>query len=270
MKNIRLFLILTILITPSITFAQSTAYNLGKAISKGDVDEVKKHIEAGVDVNAQYNGRNALHVACEEGSFEIVKMLLEQGADVNSRMDEGKGLTALQNAISAYKYNFDIIKLLLDMGADVNTIGPYDTVAVSLAVQKTEDKSKSLKVLNLLIDKGANVNPEVKGKKAPLILAITYRRPDMLEVLLNNGADANRTGKDSKSPLHYAVEGGDIESVKLLIAHKAEVDVKDKKGKTPLDYAKTTLEKIEKSDLDPDSKKEFEDIGKEIVKLLSR
>ena len=69
---------------------------LGFAISKGDLETVKKFIEYGADVNEISNGMTPLMIAARYNKVEIIKLLLSKGAHVNKK-DE-KGFTALKYA----------------------------------------------------------------------------------------------------------------------------------------------------------------------------
>ena len=69
---------------------------LGIAISKGDIQVVKKFIEYGVDVNEKSNGMTPLMVAARYNKVEIIKILLSNGA--NLTVKDEKGFTALKHA----------------------------------------------------------------------------------------------------------------------------------------------------------------------------
>lgn len=69
---------------------------LSVAISKGDIEAVKKFIEYGVDVNEKSNGMTPLMIAARYNKVEIIKILLSNRADLNAK-DE-KGFTALKYA----------------------------------------------------------------------------------------------------------------------------------------------------------------------------
>lgn len=69
---------------------------LNIAISKGDIESVKKFIEYGVDVNEVSNKMTPLMVAARYNKVEIIKILVSKGAVVNAK-DEN-GFTALKYA----------------------------------------------------------------------------------------------------------------------------------------------------------------------------
>lgn len=80
----------------SIISVYDGATPLGMAISKGDIEVVKKFIQYGVDVNEKSNGMSPLMIAARYNRVEIIKVLLSNGANLNTK-DE-KGFTALKHA----------------------------------------------------------------------------------------------------------------------------------------------------------------------------
>jgi ankyrin repeat protein len=77
-------------------YAKYYATPLCVAISKGEVEVVKKFIEYGADINETTNGLTPLMYAARYNQVEIIKLLLEKGANVKTK-DE-RGLTALNHA----------------------------------------------------------------------------------------------------------------------------------------------------------------------------
>jgi ankyrin repeat protein len=69
---------------------------LSVAISKGDIESVKKFIEYGADVNEKSNGMSPLMIAARYNKTEIIKLLISKGARLDEK-DE-KGFTALKYA----------------------------------------------------------------------------------------------------------------------------------------------------------------------------
>ncbi|MEN2403053.1 ankyrin repeat domain-containing protein [Flavobacterium sp. MC2016-06] len=76
----------------SINFASP----LNVAISKGDLESVKKFIEYGADVNQISEDMTPLMVAARYNKVEIIKVLLEKGAKASNKNDQG--FTALKYA----------------------------------------------------------------------------------------------------------------------------------------------------------------------------
>ena len=65
--------------------------SLIEAAKRGDLDEVKRLIENGADVNIKDNdGDTPLHYAASGGHLDVVKFLVENGADVNAKDKYGR------------------------------------------------------------------------------------------------------------------------------------------------------------------------------------
>jgi ankyrin repeat protein len=66
------------------------------AISKGDVETVKKFIEYGANINELSNGLTPLMMAARYNQVEIIEMLIAKGANVKAKDERGN--TALKHA----------------------------------------------------------------------------------------------------------------------------------------------------------------------------
>lgn len=78
-----------------ITVAVSPA-SFSVAISKGDLETVKKFINEGTKVNKKINGLTPLMYAARYNQVEIINYLLQQGADI--KIKDSHGFTALKYA----------------------------------------------------------------------------------------------------------------------------------------------------------------------------
>jgi hypothetical protein len=145
--------------------------NLNKSAETGNVEEAKRLIQKGADVNAKdKEGWTALMMATLHGKIEIVKLLIDMGVDVNA--NDNYGQTALIEAVKWGKK--EIVELLLENGADVNMkYGPNGYTALSY-VQNTalsvynyrQDAVKREQIEKLLTAKGAKPkNYESEKKK---------------------------------------------------------------------------------------------------------
>ena len=73
--------------------AKAPNISIHDAAAKGNIDAVKHHLAAGVDVNAKgYRGFTPLHYAARNGRKEIVELLITKGADVNVKIVSGPSI----------------------------------------------------------------------------------------------------------------------------------------------------------------------------------
>lgn len=110
----------------------------------------------------------------------------------------------------------------------------------------------NLKMVTLLLDKGADVNGLNSDGKTPLHGNVMqkYRREegqvplapgtDVLELLIKKGAKVNVADNNGMTPLHLLAQRGGDDHTKLLLDSGADFTLKDKFGHTALFYAKMT------------------------------
>lgn len=92
---------------------------LMKASARGNVEEIRRQLSSGADLNAQdSSGWTALMYATQTARAEAIKILLDAGASPNTLSYLGQ--TALMAVASAYSSSPEKFRLLLAAGADVN------------------------------------------------------------------------------------------------------------------------------------------------------
>lgn len=229
-----------------------------------------RYLEQGVDVNMlNENGDTPIHlVSLGQGRFVGLEILLNAGADIHIRdvwqatpllllvlqnmngvlegvqlllkhgadpgVPDGEGRTCLHWATSNRR--LDICELLLGHpGLDVNARDKYGETALHWALQWSDTPQA---LVELLLDKGANVNEQDNDSQAPLYEACMVGNKSAAEILLAHGADVN-DGEDvyGYTALHAAVSAKNLELVKLLVEKDADILVKNKQGRDPLAMA---------------------------------
>ena len=226
------------------------------AVDNGDVDEVKKLIEEGYDVNERTDdkfGYTPLIRASQQGFLNVVKYLIEEGrADVTQRDLFGQSClyrAAGENQLSTVKYlaekepsliadsvwsachsgHDEVTSYLLSLGADVEQKGFFEATPLIAASQEGH-----LSTVNLLHEKGkAEVNAkDIKGRTS-FYLAAQYNNVHVMDYLLKNGANINETDNKNASPLYTACRYGLKESIIFLVKRNADVEIAFN-GLTPL------------------------------------
>jgi ankyrin repeat protein len=176
-------------------------------------------------------GFTPLLYAAREGCIECAKELVARGADLD--LPDPHRVTPLVMALM--NLHFDFAAYLIDAGADVNKWDLYgrsplymaaDTSTLpvmgngSLVVLPSADKLTAIDVARVLLDKGANVNAQLK------------RRPPYRNVPQDRGGDSILS--QGATPLLRAARAGDTTMVDLLLEHGALVDLPSNQGVTPL------------------------------------
>jgi ankyrin repeat protein len=148
---------------------------------QGNIDGVRKAIEAGADVNkADADG----HTAIASAYFwpDITRLLLDKGADPN-----GGVYPALISACNVY--SVDVVKMLLDAGADPNKPGmsdPKATFRTLIAAEQAKGKKANQAAIKAWEGAMSMVKPsEANGLR--ILIQQTNCVP-CLEMMLEKGA----------------------------------------------------------------------------------
>ena len=141
------------------------------------------------------------------------------------------------------------IRQLLDDGVLVNRANNRGETALMHATLRGH-----LQCMQLLIDRGADVNAIAKGADGRSAVAYACMRSEVetLKLLLDRGGDVNARGDEEMTPLMYACRFCKPACVALLLERGANPTLTDHLGDTALAYCKT--EEIRKmiEDLTPD------------------
>ncbi|MDB4961704.1 MAG: histone-lysine N-methyltransferase EHMT1-like [Myxococcales bacterium] len=160
------------------------------AAKYGRVSALKRLIKVGAAVDTADAGDHdftPLMVACMENQLEAARVLLAAGARVNARDDDGS--TVLHWAVFGARPVE--IHLYMEMGE------PHDTVW---------EPRPTAPVVELLIQRGADINATDKSLNTPLHQAAMMDARVAAELLVAAGADRNARNRDGKIALELATD----------------------------------------------------------------
>ena len=210
---------------------------LTKACRLSDVKTVGSILSAGVnpDLPDRY-GATPLFYAVSFMHAEIVELLLEYHADpnaqvnVNARKDGSQpNTTPLQYA--ARSGDLRITRILIAAGSRVNAKGAGGRTALHFAAGQVG-------MMQLLIEKGADVNARDNDGIAPLDDAVWGGSLDAAAILLAHGARLNEMEpKTGATPVNEAAYRGNTSIVRYLLQFKPDLGIRDNRGNTALENA---------------------------------
>jgi len=218
------------------------------AAAQGHPEMVQELIARGADVNARSNiqqwerqttaeprekwlplgGLTPLLFAAREGCVRCASILVDAGADINATDQEG--ITPLISAI--INGHYDVASVLLEKGADPNQADRVGRTPLYAAVdlhtmpdsnrpspKETDDEITNLELIHKLIDKGANVNAQLRSQ-------VPYKTK------LDRGTDTMLSG--GATPFLRAAKAADIVVMRLLLEKGADAKLATRSGINPL------------------------------------
>ena len=193
--------------------------NIFDAIEDNDLEQLKKAINEGADINAaRDDGATPLYVAAKNGHSEVVQHLLAKGGiDVNEA--DNDGVTPLYAA--AQEGHSEVVKhLLAKEDIDVNKADNDGDTPLYIAAQNGH-----LDVVKYLLAKeDIDVNKADYELATPLYAAAYNGHLNVIERLVENGADVNKADTNGTTPLYAAAQEGHVNIGAILLIHGANFD----------------------------------------------
>ena len=125
-----------------------------------------------------------------------------------------------------------LLELLLDRGADIRTESSWNGTDLHLAAKHGHEA-----VVRLLLDKGAKVEAKNKVDQTALHLAATEGHEAVAQLLLNMNAAVEEKDEMGWTALHCAAHGGYVAIARHFIDWGANIEATEKQGRTALHYA---------------------------------
>ncbi|KAM0416002.1 hypothetical protein ACHAPT_013029 [Fusarium lateritium] len=147
--------------------------------------------------------------------YYAVKLHLTNAAislvtEQNVNETSSMGRSAL--GISCANGSAEVVDVLLEKGADITAVDKNGLIPLIAA-----SAGGHMEVVKLLLEKGADITAIDNGGWAPLITASNNGHMDVVKLLLEKGADVTAVDNDGLTPLIAASRNDHIEVVKLLL-----------------------------------------------------
>ena len=195
---------------------------------KSQTNSIPNSTEDSDKINLHYAARYINH-------YSELKLLIKNGGDVNSLDNDGNTPLYVNLLYSSFSnepfYNKERLKkaiLLIQSGADVNIKGS----ALPIIFYSVGNYY----MLKLIVEAGANVNEKnsfkhlmARGGDTPLHWASQYGTLKEVQYLIEKGADINAEDDCGWTPLHCAIFSGNVELVNFYLSKGMDKTIRTKK-----------------------------------------
>jgi ankyrin repeat protein len=230
------------------------------ALLREDIETIEYLTGSGADVNIKFkSGGSALDLAISKG-YRFIYALLHNKINIALNIPNEEGETPLISVIKSNDFTIEekkrILQKLIKKGANVNFIDKEENTPLVYAIQM-----KSLPIIKLLIENGANINHLIKSSYITVLMeAIGLGEMDIVKYLVECNANINFKNEFGNTPLTYAISTNNDQMVKYLIDSGADVNNRNNQGQT--------LYNINRNYNYNNNNNSYTDIGKQINKLL--
>jgi ankyrin repeat protein len=203
------------------------------AAANGHTKAVQLLLQKGATIDARDDtGLTPLVWALHHGHSDVVALLIEKGAKENLKAGELERIdrrhrTALTRAVLSG--NEVVVQLLLEKGAQIEAEDKTGATALLCASHKGHQT-----IAELLLDRGANIEASDRNGVTSLMWASYQGYEGMTKMLLDRGARIEALSKLGRTALMFALLQDKKTTAKLLLDRGAQAEVFDKNGNTPL------------------------------------
>ncbi|MDX1561865.1 MAG: ankyrin repeat domain-containing protein, partial [Gammaproteobacteria bacterium] len=205
---------------------------LNVAAVNGFAAAIELLLANGADANAvDPVGETMLMAAVASGELAAVDALIAAGAEIDAR-DRDYEQTALMFAARAG--HADIAQRLLDAGAAVDARTRVGDEPSWVLPNSRPGFSFGVGIVRGGLPADRGMRPFRNGGMTPLLYAAREGHIDVIELLLDRGADIDGTEANDITPLLMAISNERVPAATLLIDRGADLDAQDWYGRSPL------------------------------------
>ena len=176
------------------------------AVSKGDLEAIKKQLAAGTDVNGTMfspgvpgSGATPLHMAVASGQLGAAKLLLEKGANIEARSADDHNGTPLHWA--AFVGQLECVKFLIEKGAKLNARDKSNSTPLNAALHPFQGNPDKSAVVAFLRKKGGKAKEIAQVRKSDVNADAIEKTNFRGSYFVNGEIHVNTYGSPEGKPL---------------------------------------------------------------------
>lgn len=141
------------------------------------------------------------------GTVEEMKLLFEKNKNCVNEIDNYEFSPLI---LASYRGNFEVAKYLITIVKNVDYQSPEGTALMAAVMRNNTE------LIQLLIEKNANLDLTSKTGVTALMLAIQFKNIEIIKILLHNKANLFLKDNEGKTAFEYAVNTNDEKIIQLL------------------------------------------------------
>ncbi|KAJ5074460.1 ankyrin repeat-containing protein [Anaeramoeba ignava] len=209
---------------------------LQNLIKKNQIELIKNFLKENELTNKDLSKCLTFSLMNSSTTLQIVELLIQSGADINHRNPKSRR-TALLTAIR-HSSSSEIVGFLIKSGTNLNLNLKDRRKRTVLFYLMKYLRSDTLELLNLILEKGVDINYKDNLLQTPLSYAIINQQPiEVVKYLIEKGAETNILNIHQENLLHICAKyNPNVDLLQLLIDKGIQINNTTKYLKTPLSY----------------------------------